>query len=92
MSVFKPAVACDACNGEGWLATDSWEVERCDACERFTCDQEAFDYAIYRAGVVPDLLAALEALLAVTEEPAIDELSNRQDIALAAIKKARGES
>lgn len=36
----------------------------------------------------PALLAALEALLAVTEEPALDELANRQETARAAIAKA----
>jgi hypothetical protein len=39
----------------------------------------------------PDLLLALQSLLAVTEEPALDELDNRQDIARAAIAKATGE-
>jgi hypothetical protein len=39
----------------------------------------------------PDLLLALQSLLAVTEEPALDELDNRQDIARAAIAKATVE-
>ena len=39
----------------------------------------------------PEVLFALQALLAVTEEPALDELDNRQDIARAAIAKATGK-
>lgn len=38
----------------------------------------------------PELLDALQALLAVTEEPALDELDNRQGMARAAIAKATG--
>lgn len=45
-------------------------------------------YLTHAANVLPGLVEALEALLAVTDEPALDELENRQAIARRALSLA----
>jgi hypothetical protein len=77
---------------------EKWEDASMDAAPGSDEEQHAIDrrgdvteQAARLIAAAPDLLLALQSLLAVTEEPALDELDNRQDIARAAIAKATGE-
>lgn len=82
------------------FTADKWKVGRNlggkvvavfadDAATFPTDDQIADAQALaHAANVLPGLVEALEALLAVTEEPALDELENRQAIARRALSRA----
>lgn len=37
-------LTCDACGNRGFLETTEDRIERCDACKRFTTDQDAFGH------------------------------------------------
>jgi hypothetical protein len=63
---------CEACQGRGWLLafnTDRrvYEIQRCDACDRYASDEKAGDAAaplIHASIAIADL--AVQNALAVT--------------------------
>jgi hypothetical protein len=47
---------CDDPRCPGWAVFNETEIQRCDSCNRFSCDEEAFEHvvntALYKDGVL----------------------------------------
>ncbi|SRR5258707_1983777 len=75
-----PCRPCKACDGKGWLFSDTgndieshYEIQKCDACEQFDSDIAAIEAVEKAAKAYPGLLKFVEEVAELTHEREIGQ-------------------
>ena len=79
MTMTEP-LECPACGGKGWLFCDTgndqspaWQIQRCDACEKYESDQAALEAVVKAAQAHTELLKFVEEVAQLRHENEPDD-------------------